>query len=126
MRHRIVSASVRAFFWRLILHWRPAGRFLGPVEMLGIEHPRFRPTAASPFLSADLLDAGLFGSHKAVPYSFNLVEEQLPSEESVEPLVTAGLTLDLDSCRTVTDHDAGCRLVHVLAAVSTGPHKLLL
>jgi hypothetical protein len=84
------------------------------------EHPLFRPPAATPFLPANLFDAGALGRYKAALQRFNFVEKQTPGDETIDALLACGLTFHLQAGGTMQQHHAGRGLVDVLTALATG------
>ena len=82
--------------------------------------------AATAFLPAQFLDALPLGVGAFAARGFYLVEEQLPGEDAVLPLLSGSLALDLYAGGPVQQHDAGGDLVHVLPAVAARAHEAFL
>lgn len=91
-------------------------RFVGKYPILGTSAP-------APFLSAYSLLEGTIGSHLAGFQLLDSVQEEPPCDESVEALLASCLALYLQTCWEVGEHDASGCLVHVLAAMTTGPDE---
>ena len=87
------------------------------------QHPLFGAAAAAALLAADLLGAGELGRHLAGTQGLDLVEQEAAGQKAVEPLLPSSLALHLQAGRAMEQHDTGGGLVHVLAAVPTGPDK---
>jgi hypothetical protein len=81
------------------------------------QHSCFGAAAAAALLAADLLVLGTLGGDVAGPLLLDLVQEEPPRQEPVEPLLTGGLALDLQPAGTMGQHHAGGGLVDVLPAV---------
>src|SRR5206468_3329969 len=91
-----------------------------------VKHSGFGSPAAFAFLPADFFDAGAFDIGHALLKRLNFIEQQSPSDKSVEPLLPGRLTFHAQTSRTMQQHDAGGGLVHVLAAVPTAAHEAFL
>jgi len=102
------------------------GRLLLRVTGFVGQHPILGPSASFALLPADFLDARLLRRHAPGLELFNLVQQQPPGDEPVEPLLTGGLALDLKTGWAMQQHDASGRFVDVLTAMPAGPHKTLL
>ena len=94
----------------------------GMVGFVG-EHPLLGAAAATAFLTANLLHAGAISFHVALLAGFDLVEQQPAGKETVQPLLARDLAFDPQPSRTVQQHHAGGRLVHILAAVPARTDK---
>src|ERR1043165_4791276 len=83
---------------------RAAGSFSVRAPGFVGEHPLPGGAAATPFLAADSFDARLLGGRAAPLQRFDLVEQQPAREHTVEALLTGGLTLDMQTARSVEQH----------------------
>jgi len=87
------------------------------------KHPFLGSLAATPFLPPQFFDTRPLGIGFSFLGRFDLIQQQSPGNESVEPLLPCRLAFNLQPRRTVQQHHASGRLVHVLPAVSARPHK---
>src|SRR5882762_9583448 len=81
---------------------------------------------AGPFLPPKFFDTRTLCDGSAFLRCFDFIEQQPPCDEPIEPLLPSCLTFYLQTRRTVQQHHARCRLVHVLPAMSTRAHKRFL
>jgi amidase len=103
----------------------PPGGLLFSVTGFVCEHPFFGAAAPFAFLPSNLFHSGLLRRHPAGLQLFNFVQQQPPGNESVEPLLTRCLALDLQAGGAVEQHDAGGRFVDILTPMSSRSHKSL-
>jgi hypothetical protein len=89
------------------------------------EHPRFGPATPFALLPPDFLGAGSLRRHSPGLQLFDFVQQQPPGDESIKPLLARGLALDLQAGWAVQQHDAGCRFIDILPAMSAGSDKSL-
>jgi hypothetical protein len=75
------------------------------------------------FLTADLFEACALGGRLARLQLFNLVQQETTGNEPIKSLLARGLALHLQLGWAMQEHDARGRLIDVLAAVPSGPHK---
>jgi hypothetical protein len=87
------------------------------------EHTLLRGATAPALLPAEFFDAGTLGIGAVFPACFNLIQQQFASEKPIQALLARGLTLDLQSGRSMQQHYAGRSLVYVLATVTTRADK---
>ena len=95
----------------------PRFLFGGLAGFIG-QHSFFGAAAATALLPADFLDAGAFGFDEAFLASLDFVQEKAARDESVKALLTGGLRFDLQTSRSMKEHDAGSGFVDVLAAMA--------
>lgn len=84
------------------------------------QHLLFRAPAAPALLATQFFEPGALRLLALLLPGFELVQQELKGEHTVESLLTRGLALDLQSGRAVNQHHTRGRLVDVLSAVSTG------
>jgi hypothetical protein len=87
------------------------------------EHPFFGSATPLTLLSADLLHMGSLSRGSTGLQLFNFVQQQPPGNESIKPLLTRCLALDLQAGWAVEQHDARRRFINILTPVSSGSHK---
>ena len=87
------------------------------------EHALFGGAAAPALLAANFFEACALGVSAAFPARFNLVEQQLAGEKTIQALLARALAFDLQSGREMDQHHASRGLVDVLATVTTRADK---
>jgi hypothetical protein len=90
------------------------------------EHPFFGSLAPFSFLSADFLYARLFCRYSACFHLLDFIEQQSSSDKPIETLLARLLALNLQSGRTMKQHNARRHFVDVLPSMSAGPYEALL
>src|SRR6266850_4851258 len=83
------------------------------------EHPFLGAPRRFPFLSPELFNARALGVGAAFSDGFNLVEEQLAGDETVESLLAGALGFHLQAAGTMEQHYTSRSLVDVLAAMAS-------
>src|SRR2546425_10196929 len=68
------------------------------------QHSVFSPAAAAAFLASDFFDAGAFSRHIALLPRLDFIQQEPPSKEAVEPLLSRGLAFDLQARGSVEQH----------------------
>ena len=84
------------------------------------EHTLLRGATVPALLPAEFFDAVTLGIGAVFPARFNLIQQQFASEKPIQALWARGLTLDLQSGRSMQHHYAGRGL---LDAVTTRADK---
>jgi len=85
-------------------------RFIG-------EHSVFGPLTPFAFLPPNLFDPRALFRNETSLLLLNFVEQQPPSQKSIQSLLTGRLAFHLSSRRPMMQHHAGGRFVNVLATV---------
>lgn len=90
------------------------------------QHPCFGSPASFAFLSADLLYTRTFRCYLTSFHVLDFIEQETSSDKSIETLLARGLALDLQSGRTMKQHNARRHFVDILPSVPAGSYEALL
>src|SRR5947209_2248105 len=110
----------------LICGHSPARLLLCRVKRFVRQHSVLGAPAATPFLASDLFDTSLLSRHRPCLQSFDFVQQQTASDESVQSLLARRLAFNLQARWAMQQNHAGGALVYVLASMPAGADKCLL